>query len=70
MGLMDQAKKLLANEGTTDKILDKAEEMATKKFGADKAGQIKKVREAVDKKIGDGPESGPADNANGEAGAQ
>lgn len=53
MGLMDQAKKLLNNEQTTDKILDKAEEMATKKFGAEKAGQIKKVRETVDKQLGD-----------------
>nr|WP_120491256.1 antitoxin [Corynebacterium lactis] len=53
MGLMDKAKEMLGSEETTDKILDKAEQLATEKLGADKADQIKKVRDAVDDKVGE-----------------
>ncbi|MEJ6019227.1 Rv0909 family putative TA system antitoxin [Corynebacterium sp. H113] len=53
MGIMDKAKQVLANEEQTDKLLDKAEEFATKKYGADKASHIAKAREVVDSKLGD-----------------
>lgn len=53
MGLMDKAKEMLGNEETTDKVLDKAEQLATQKLGEDKADQVKKARDAVDDKIGE-----------------
>lgn len=51
-----KAQEALKNEGLTDKVLDKAEQIATNKLGADKADQIRKAREAVDNKIGSNDE--------------
>lgn len=50
--LKGKAQQALKNEGLTDKVLDKAEQLATTKLGADKADKIRKAREAVDNKIG------------------
>ncbi|AHI23333.1 antitoxin [Corynebacterium vitaeruminis] len=52
MGIMDKAKEMLNNEETTDKLLDKAEELAKSKLGEDKAEQIHQAREAADGKLG------------------
>ena len=52
MGIFDKAKEMLNNEETTDKLLDKAEQLAEQKLGAEKADQIHKAREAADKKLG------------------
>ncbi|MDY6049154.1 MAG: antitoxin [Corynebacterium sp.] len=52
MGIMDKVKQALSDEETTDKLLDKAEQLAEQKLGADKAEQIHKAREAADKKLG------------------
>ncbi|WP_018298138.1 antitoxin [Corynebacterium lubricantis] len=60
MGIFDKAKDLLGDEAQTDAVLDKAEQFATEKLGADKADQIKKAREEIDKRIGDGDNQAPA----------
>ena len=52
MGIFDKAKETLANEENTDKVLDKAEELAKSKLGEDKADQISKVRSVIDDKLG------------------
>ncbi|MCQ9351863.1 antitoxin [Corynebacterium sp. 153RC1] len=52
MGIMDKAKELLNQEGTTDQILDKAEQLAKEKLGEDKAEHIAKAREEADKRLG------------------
>ena len=52
MGIMDKVKQALSDEETTDKLLDKAEQLAEQKLGADKAEQIHKAREVADKKLG------------------
>lgn len=52
MGLMDKAKEALKNEETTDKVLDKASEVAREKLGEDKAQHVDKAREALDNKLG------------------
>lgn len=65
MGIKDKLTKLFGNEKNTDQVLDKAEALATEKLGADKADQIKKVRNAIDDKVGDQPGDAPAEgNAN------
>lgn len=53
MGIFDKAKEALGNEETTDKVLDKAEDLAKSKLGDDKADQISKVRKVIDDKIGE-----------------
>ncbi|MDO5030827.1 MAG: antitoxin [Corynebacterium sp.] len=53
MGLMDKAKDMLNDEETTDKVLDKAEQLGKDKLGEDKADQIKKARDMADERIGD-----------------
>lgn len=53
MGIFDKAKEALGNEENTDKVLDKAEDLAKSKFGDDKADQISKVRKVIDDKIGE-----------------
>ena len=58
MGIFDEAKKALGNEETTDKVLDKAEDLAKSKLGDDKADQISKVRKVIDDKIGEWRTSG------------
>lgn len=52
MGIMDKAKDFLNNEENSDKVLDKAQDVAKDKLGADKADKVDKAREAVDKKLG------------------
>lgn len=52
MGIFDKAKDVLNNEETTDKALDKAEELAKSKLGEGKADQVSKVRNAIDDKLG------------------
>lgn len=42
------------SEAKTDGLLDKAEKFATDKLGADKADQVRKVRDVVDERVGDG----------------
>ncbi|MDO4687131.1 MAG: Rv0909 family putative TA system antitoxin [Corynebacterium sp.] len=58
MGIFDKAKQkaqeALKSESVTDSVLDKAEQAATNKFGADKSGHISKARQVIDDKIGDG----------------
>lgn len=53
MGLMDKAKEMINDEETTDKVLDKAEELGKNKLGEDKADQVKKARDMADERIGD-----------------
>lgn len=55
MGLLDGAKDFLKSdqaEEKSDQVLDKAEELAKKALGDEKAGQINNVRNAIDEKIG------------------
>ncbi len=55
MGLFDGAKDFLHSdqaEEKSDRVLDKAEELAKNALGDEKAGQIANVRNAVDEKIG------------------
>lgn len=47
-----KAQEALRNEELTDKVLDKAEQMATNKFGAENADKIRQAREAVDGRVG------------------
>ncbi|MHA2787554.1 antitoxin [Corynebacterium sp. S7] len=54
MGIFDKAKDLLGDEGQTDAVLDKAQQLATEKLGADKAEQVRQVREEIDKRVGNG----------------
>jgi len=58
MGIFDKAKEALGNEENTDKVLDKAEDLAKSKLGDDKADQISKVRKVIDDKIGEWRTSG------------
>ena len=53
MGIFDKAKEALGNEENTDKVLDKAEDLAKSKLSDDKADQISKVRKVIDDKIGE-----------------
>ncbi|MDP9800699.1 hypothetical protein J2S49_000775 [Arcanobacterium wilhelmae] len=55
MGIFDKAKEALNSEKAeelTDKALDAAEGFATDKLGADKADQVKGVRDQIDSKLG------------------
>ena len=55
MGLLDGAKDFLHSdqaEEKSDQVLDKAEELAKKALGNEKADQIASVRDAIDAKIG------------------
>lgn len=57
MGLFDKAKDALSASGdkiesVSDSVLDKAEEIAADKLGADKAEKIHSVREKIDGVIG------------------
>lgn len=57
MGLFDKAKDALSSnrdkiESASDSVLDKVEDFATDKLGADKADKIHSVREKVDGVIG------------------
>ena len=59
MGIFDEAKKKAtefldsdSGEQKSDELLDKAADKAKGLFGEDKADQIKKVRDAVDERIG------------------
>ncbi|QGU08192.1 hypothetical protein COCCU_11450 [Corynebacterium occultum] len=54
MGIFDKAKEALKNEQLTDNALDKVEDLARRKLGADKADQIKRVRDQVDERVGEG----------------
>lgn len=57
MGFMDSAKdkarKFLRDEEKTDRLLDRGEQFATDRLGADKAGHISRVREAADSRLGE-----------------
>ncbi|MDO4888761.1 MAG: Rv0909 family putative TA system antitoxin [Actinomycetaceae bacterium] len=67
MGIADKAKDAIHSESVeqkSDAILDKVEEIAHKKLGADKADKISKVRDVIDEKIGnEGNERGGASTA-------
>lgn len=55
MGVFDKAKGFIHSEEVEEKsdaVLDKAEDLATEKLGADKADTIAKVRNTIDDKIG------------------
>ena len=57
MGVFDKAKDFIHSESEeveekSDAVLDKAEDLATEKLGADKADTIAKVRNTIDDKIG------------------
>ncbi|AWE43134.1 MULTISPECIES: Rv0909 family putative TA system antitoxin [unclassified Actinobaculum] len=55
MDILDKAKGVLKSEQVeekSDQILDKAEALASSKLGKDKADTVKKVRNAIDEKIG------------------
>lgn len=55
MGVFDKAKDFIHSEEVEEKsdaVLDKAEDLATEKLGADKADTIAKVRNTIDDKIG------------------
>lgn len=54
MGIFDKAKGMLGDEKKTDALLDKAENLAKDKLGADKADQVSKARDAIDDRVGDG----------------
>lgn len=57
MGIFDAARQkaqdALKSEQTTDTVLDKGEELAKNKFGADKADQVSKARQVIDDKVGE-----------------
>lgn len=53
MGIFDKAKDALDNKEATDKVLDKAEDVAKDKLGEDKSEHVDKVRGAIDDKLGD-----------------
>lgn len=61
MGIKDKLTKMFGDEKNTDQVLDKAEALATEKLGADKADQIKKVRNAIDDKVGEKQGDAPAE---------
>lgn len=55
MGLLDKAKDALNSdqvEEVSDSILDKVEEVATEKLGAEHADKAKEIRDEVDNRIG------------------
>jgi MT0933-like antitoxin protein len=52
MGLMDKAKDALSNEETSDKVLDKGEQLADDKTGGKYDSQIDKGRDLADDRIG------------------
>ena len=52
MGLMDKAKDAMSNEQTSDKVLDKGEQLADKKTGGTHDAQIEKGVTIADKKLG------------------
>ena len=52
MGLMDKAKDAMGNEQTSDKVLDKGEQVADSKTGGNHDAQIDKGRDLADGKIG------------------
>ena len=49
MGIFDKAKDALHSEGIEEKV----EDFASKKLGEDKAEKVSKVRDAIDRQIGD-----------------
>ncbi len=56
MGIFDKAKDALHSKGIEEKsdaVLDKVEDFASKKLGEDKAEKVSKVRDAIDRQIGD-----------------
>lgn len=71
MSIFDKAKNLLNDEGKTDAVLDKAEQFAKDKLGKDKSGQIRRVRDTIDDRVGgsdsqDSNSETPRDNENRE----
>ena len=52
MGLMDKAKDAMSSEQTSDKVLDKGEQIADKKTGGTHDAQIDKGRDLADGKLG------------------
>ena len=52
VGLMDKAKDAMGNEQTSDKALDKGEQLADKKTGGTHDAQIDKGRDLADGKLG------------------
>ena len=52
MGLMDKAKDAAGSEQTSDKALDKGEQLADKKTGGTHDAQVDKGRDLADGKIG------------------
>ena len=52
MGLMDKAKDAMGSEQTSDKVLDKGEQLADQKSGGNHDAQLDKGREAADGKLG------------------
>ncbi len=64
MGMMDKAKNFLSSGSGKQKagqFLDKAEQMATDKLGADKAGKISRARDTIEDRLGGRgtPQQGP-----------
>ncbi|MDO5077417.1 Rv0909 family putative TA system antitoxin [Corynebacterium sp.] len=57
MGIFDSAKQkaqdALKSEKATDAALDKGEDLAKNKFGADKADHVSKARQAIDDRVGE-----------------
>jgi hypothetical protein len=52
MGLMDKAKEAMGNEQTSDKVLDKGEQLADQKTGGTHDAQIDKGVDLADGKLG------------------
>jgi len=52
VGLMDKAKDAAGSEQTSDKALDKGEQLADKKTGGTHDAQVDKGRDLADGKIG------------------
>ncbi len=55
MGLLDGAKDFLHSdqaEEKSDQVLDKAEELAKKALGDEKADHVTSVRNAIDERVG------------------
>lgn len=52
MGLLDKAKDAMSNEQTSDKVLDKGEQLANDKTGGTHEAQIDKGRDLADDRIG------------------
>lgn len=52
MGIVDKAKEFLNDDEKRNEILDKGEQFAKDKLGADHADKIDKARSAIDDKLG------------------